>query len=72
MKYAVDEVGDVYGVCLGSGCAKDATYYFDLPTKKNDDHGTGIILMAAVELQEARQAIRGISAGSEAYVYASV
>ena len=71
MKYAVDDVGDVYGVCLGSGCAKDPVYYFDLPTKKNDDHGTGIILMAAVELQEARQAARGAPAGREARAHAS-
>lgn len=55
MKYSVDDIGDVYGVCLGSGCAKDAQYYFDLPTKKNDDHGTGIILMAAAELMKAER-----------------
>ncbi len=50
MKHSVDEFGDAYGVCLGSGCARQPEYYFDLPTKKNDDHGTGIILMAASEL----------------------
>lgn len=50
MKYSVDDIGDAYGVCLGSSCAKVADYYMNLQTKKNDDHGTGIILMAAAEL----------------------
>ena len=52
LQYSVDAVGDVYGVCLGSGCAKDADYYKQLPTKKNDDHGTGIVMMAAVEMMK--------------------
>ena len=50
LKRSVDAVGDVYGVCLGSGCAKESGYYKQLPVKKNDDHGTGIILMAATEM----------------------
>lgn len=67
LQYSVDDIGDVYGVCLGSGCAKDPQYYFDLPTKKNDDHGTGIILMAAVELLKARRAWEsGASSQAEA------
>ncbi|MFQ9636057.1 MAG: glycoside hydrolase family 105 protein [Eisenbergiella sp.] len=52
LQYSVDAVGDVYGVCLGSGCAKDAEYYKQLPTKKNDDHGTGIVMMAAAEMMK--------------------
>lgn len=52
LQYSVDVVGDVYGVCLGSGCAKDAEYYKQLPTKKNDDHGTGIVMMAAAEIMK--------------------
>lgn len=59
MKYSVDAIGDVYGVCLGSGCAREARYYLDLPTKKNDDHGTGIILMAAAELIRLKERVRG-------------
>lgn len=49
---SIDAVGDVYGVCLGSGCAKDAEYYKQLPVKKNDDHGTGIVMMAAAEMMK--------------------
>lgn len=52
LQYSVDAVGDVYGVCLGSGCAKDAEYYKQLPAKKNDDHGTGIVMMAAAEMMK--------------------
>ena len=50
LQHSVDAVGDVYGVCLGSGCAKDSSYYKQLPAKKNDDHGTGIVMMAAAEM----------------------
>lgn len=50
LKHSVDAVGDVYGVCLGSGCAKESIYYKQLPAKKNDDHGTGIVMMAAAEM----------------------
>lgn len=50
LKHSVDAVGDVYGVCLGSGCAKESIYYKKLPAKKNDDHGTGIVMMAAAEM----------------------
>jgi rhamnogalacturonyl hydrolase YesR len=42
--------GAVYGVCMGSGCSMDKKYYFDIPTIINDDHGTGIILLAASEI----------------------
>ena len=54
LQNSVDAVGDVYGVCLGSGCAKDAEYYKQLPVKKNDDHGTGIVMMAAAEMMRLK------------------
>jgi len=50
LEHSVDLEGNVYGVCLGSGCAKEASYYFDIPTYINDDHGTGIVLLAAAEM----------------------
>lgn len=49
LKYSIDNEGNVYGVCMGSGCQKHADYYFDIPTIINDDHGTGVILAAASE-----------------------
>ena len=52
LKRAVDKDGHLYGVCLGSGCHMQAEYYFNIPTHKNDDHGTGIVLMAGCEIIE--------------------
>lgn len=47
--HSIDQTGNVYGVCMGSGCAMEAEYYFTIPTIINDDHGTGVILAAAAE-----------------------
>lgn len=49
---SIDAEGNVYGVCLGSGCSLDSRYYREIPTHKNDDHGSGIILLLASELLE--------------------
>ena len=48
-KHCIDKNGNVTGVCMGSGCARDAEYYYDIPTAVNDDHGTGVILAAFCE-----------------------
>lgn len=50
LQKGIDKDGNVYGVCMGSGCSMEPSYYSDIPTHKNDDHGTGILLMAAAEL----------------------
>lgn len=52
LRKSIDKDGNVYGVCMGSGCSMEASYYSEIPTHKNDDHGTGILLMAAVELMK--------------------
>ncbi|WP_230986863.1 glycoside hydrolase family 88/105 protein [Cohnella fermenti] len=59
LERCVDRDGNVYGVCLGSGCSMDRRYYFDIPTHMNDDHGTGIVLLAAVELERMEQSLAG-------------
>lgn len=46
----VDEQGNVYGVCMGSGCNMEEKYYLQLGTIVNDDHGMGIVLGAGVEV----------------------
>jgi len=46
----VDDEGNVYGVCMGSGCNKEEKYYMRLGTIINDDHGMGIVLGAGVEV----------------------
>lgn len=45
----VDENGVFYGVCMGSGCSMDPQYYLELPTIKDDNHGTGVLLMLLCE-----------------------
>lgn len=52
LQHCVDLEGNVYGVCMGSGCAAEAEYYFTIPTIINDDHGTGIVLAAGSEYYE--------------------
>lgn len=46
----MDQYGNVYGVCMGSGCNKEEKYYLQLGTIVNDDHGMGIVLEAGVEI----------------------
>ena len=47
--HKISRNGTVYGVCMGSGCQRDAQYYMDLGTIDNDDHGTGVVLTALCE-----------------------
>ena len=50
---SVDEDGNVYGVCCGSAYSFRADYYkYELPWLKNDTHGTGIVLLAGVEVSK--------------------
>ncbi|CAM4488041.1 glycoside hydrolase family 88/105 protein [Paenibacillus tarimensis] len=47
---AVDDKGNVYGVCRGSGYSFSPLYYKeDLPWLLNDTHGIGILMLAGVE-----------------------
>ncbi len=46
----IDANGTIYGVCRGSECSMDASYYCKLPTITDDDHGSGIVLAALCEL----------------------
>lgn len=48
---AIDEYGNIYGVCCGSAYSFRSDYYkYELPWVKNDTHGTGIVLLAGVEI----------------------
>lgn len=52
-KEAIDEDGNVYGVCCGSAYSFRADYYkYELPCITNDTHGTGIVLLAGVEVNK--------------------
>lgn len=49
LERCVDEDGVLHGVCMGSSCSMDVQYYFDLTTVKDDNHGTGVVLMLLCE-----------------------
>lgn len=52
----IDKDGNIYGVCMGSGCRKDWQYYSDcLNTIKNEDHGTGITLAAVSAYKNVKE-----------------
>ncbi len=46
----IDKDGAVYDVCMGSGNARDVSYYMNLGAIDNDDHGTGVVLSAICEM----------------------
>ncbi|MBO1514875.1 glycoside hydrolase family 88/105 protein [Metabacillus bambusae] len=49
-KKAIDQNGNVYGVCQGSGYSFTADYYkHDLTWILNDTHGIGIVLLSGIE-----------------------
>ncbi len=52
LKHSVTEDGVILGVCRGSSCSMDAKYYKQLGTVDDDDHGTGIVLLALTAFQE--------------------
>ena len=50
-KYCIDEDGNIYGVCIGSGYSFTREYYkYNLRWNINDTHGTGIVLIANEEV----------------------
>lgn len=46
----IDENGNVFGICMGSGCNMEEKYYLKLGTIENDDHGIGVVLSAGTEI----------------------
>jgi len=52
-KNAIDKYGNIYGVCRGSGYSYSPSYYKnDLSWLLNDTHGTGIIMLAGLEIMK--------------------
>lgn len=52
--YCIDDVGNLYGVCQGSGYSFSKNYYQSLGWIKNDSHGIGIAVLAGVEVDKLR------------------
>ncbi|MBQ6875565.1 MAG: glycoside hydrolase family 88 protein [Lachnospiraceae bacterium] len=62
-KYCIDEDGNVYGVCRGSGYSFRRDYYkYDLNCRINDVHGTGIVLIALIEVEKNKRYLLQIPA----------
>lgn len=52
---AIDQYGNVHGVCTGSKYAFTADYYKDdLKWKTNDTHGIGIVMLAGIEVERLK------------------
>ena len=53
---AIDWKGNIYGVCRGSGYSFSKEYYArDLGWNLNDTHGTGIVLLAGMEVEKMKE-----------------
>lgn len=60
--FCIDEDGNIYGVCVGSGYSFTKEYYKnELPWNINDTHGTGIILIAIEEVGRMNETINKLS-----------
>lgn len=56
---AIDWKGNIYGVCRGSGYSFSKEYYaHELSWNVNDTHGTGIVLLAGIEMEKMKQTQR--------------
>lgn len=65
-RIAVDEQGNIYGVCRGSGFSFTVDYYKnDLSWILNDTHGIGIVILAGVELLKTNQALAEAQANAK-------
>jgi len=60
--HVIDHLGNIYGICKGSGYSFSADYYRnDLGWILNDTHGTGIVLLAGVEYRKMVAYLEGLS-----------
>ena len=53
-----DRGGNIYGICRGSSFSFSRHYYRGLSWNYNDTHGTGIIMLAGVELVKMHDALK--------------
>jgi rhamnogalacturonyl hydrolase YesR len=59
-RISIDKLGNVYGVCRGSGYSYHAGYYKDdLSWLLNDTHGIGIVLLAGIEVLQLERSLGG-------------
>lgn len=56
----IDATGQVRDICIGTGISEDIKFYFTRPTRLNDIHGLGDVLLAGFEMIKAEQAAEGV------------
>ena len=57
-RYIIDRGGNIYGICRGSSFSFSRHYYRGLSWNYNDTHGTGIIMLAGVELVKMQESLK--------------
>lgn len=58
-RYCIDKLGNVYGVCCGSGYSFNKLYYKEeLTWQLNDTHGIGIVLLAGIAVLELNRQLQ--------------
>ena len=50
IKSRIQADGQVADICVGTGMQDDLVFYYERPTKLNDIHGLGAVLMAGIEI----------------------
>jgi rhamnogalacturonyl hydrolase YesR len=46
----ITEKGEVEDICVGTGIQDNLRFYYDRPTKLNDNHGLGAVILAGAEI----------------------
>ena len=54
----VEEDGTVHGICMGTMCTEDVSYYESRPFYDNDTHGLFAVLFAGIEVENMLEAAR--------------
>ena len=52
----IDEDGTVHGICMGTMCTEDVSYYENRPFYDNDTHGLFAVLFAGIEVERMLEA----------------
>ncbi len=50
LKSKITGIGQVKDICVGTGIEKDLGYYYNRPTKLQDIHGLGAVILAGTEI----------------------
>lgn len=50
IKNNIDKSGNVRNTCIGTGINRGLPFYYHRPTRLNDEHGLGVVIMAGIEI----------------------